>query len=293
MSDVFKSLIMEKGAAKRISAKIIPDNATNKNVTFKSSNSNVSTAKEGLSKGLLGALKSGVSIITATTEDGGHTDSINVRIVNPNVFWCQTGGWDFGLNSNGTVNTGSGECARTAIATMASINTNSIVYPTDVVVAEKLENKVTINGKDHIRGNNASSYSFAAFEQNSGTHKGFNSYKATNEPQILRIINSELSNGRAIVILTNGSGEHWVTVTGTTTGKFANNFSELKGVDPWYNGKNPNNPTYSDAHVALYYSNIEGKNGVIPLINGVPKQKDPRIDADFHNDLRVFTVNLS
>lgn len=45
------------------------------------------------------------------------------------------------------------------------------------------------------------------------------------------MINNELANDRSIVVKTDYSGVHWVTVTGTVTGQKATQFS-----DPRYNG---------------------------------------------------------
>ena len=64
------------------------------------------------------------------------------------------------------------------------------------------------------------------------------------------MVNNELANDRSVVVKTDYSGEHWVTVTGTVTGQKATQFSDLKGIDPWYNGTGNgsfynNNPQYS------------------------------------------------
>ena len=57
-------------------ATIVPDNATNKNVAWKSSNTSVATVVDGV----VSALKAGVATITVTTEDGGKTATCNVTV---------------------------------------------------------------------------------------------------------------------------------------------------------------------------------------------------------------------
>lgn len=54
---------------------VLPENATNKGVTWKASNSNAS-----VSGGMVTALKSGSCAITVTTNEGGFTDTCNITI---------------------------------------------------------------------------------------------------------------------------------------------------------------------------------------------------------------------
>ena len=64
-----------------MTATVSPDNASNKNVTWTSSNSEVAKVKNGK----VTALKAGTAIITATTEDGGKTATCEVK-VNPVII---------------------------------------------------------------------------------------------------------------------------------------------------------------------------------------------------------------
>ena len=59
-----------------LTATVAPTNATNKNVTWKTSNSVVATVTNGVVKGL----KEGTAIITVTTADGGKTASCTVTV---------------------------------------------------------------------------------------------------------------------------------------------------------------------------------------------------------------------
>lgn len=70
------SLSLEVGSTYRLTATVYPDNATNKNVTWTSSNSNIATVDDGL----VTAKAAGIAIITVTTEDGGKTASCTVTV---------------------------------------------------------------------------------------------------------------------------------------------------------------------------------------------------------------------
>ena len=59
-------------------ATVMPDNATNKAVTWSSNNGNVATVNE--TTGLVTAAGTGTATITATTVDGGHTATIAVTV---------------------------------------------------------------------------------------------------------------------------------------------------------------------------------------------------------------------
>ncbi len=146
------------------------------------------------------------------------------------TFWCQTGGWS-GLSGDGST-----ECARTASATMASINSGSIVTPNDTGAAMT---SVTVDGSVYaISGGYAHNYSTV-----NGAAQGFHSYGFSSQSDLLSAINTELSQNRsvAVKVTTNTGVQHWVTVTGTQDGKPAESFSDLMGVDPWYNGNNTAN----------------------------------------------------
>ena len=146
------------------------------------------------------------------------------------TFWCQTGGWS-GLSGDGST-----ERARTASATMASINSGSIVTPNDTGAAMT---SVTVDGSVYaISGGYAHNYSTV-----NGAAQGFHSYGFSSQSDLLSAINTELSQNRsvAVKVTTNTGVQHWVTVTGTQDGKPAESFSDLMGVDPWYNGNNTAN----------------------------------------------------
>ena len=71
-----KSIEVEKGKTETINAIITPENATIKGITWTSSNTNVATVTNGVVKGI----SAGTATITATTKDGGFTDTCEVTV---------------------------------------------------------------------------------------------------------------------------------------------------------------------------------------------------------------------
>lgn len=70
---------MAPNATKQLTAVVYPTNATNKNVTWTSNNNDIATVD---GTGLVTANAVGTATITATTEDGGHTDTCVVTVTN-------------------------------------------------------------------------------------------------------------------------------------------------------------------------------------------------------------------
>ena len=75
------SVELTEGDETTLTATVNPDNATNKNVTWKSSDSSVATVSDGK----VTALKAGTATITVTTEDGGKTATCEVKVNPKNV----------------------------------------------------------------------------------------------------------------------------------------------------------------------------------------------------------------
>lgn len=67
------------GDSIKLEAVVTPVNATNKNIIWNSSNENVCTVNDGM----VTAKKTGVSIITATSEDGGYTANCTFTVNQP------------------------------------------------------------------------------------------------------------------------------------------------------------------------------------------------------------------
>jgi len=74
------SLNMEIGQTHKLVATINPENASNKNVTYSSSNPEIATVD---GDGTVIGISQGTAVITVTTEDGNHTATCNVAVEVP------------------------------------------------------------------------------------------------------------------------------------------------------------------------------------------------------------------
>ena len=74
------SVELTEGDETTLIATVNPDNATNKNVTWKSSDSSVASVSDGR----VTALKTGTAMITVTTVDGGKTATCQVKVIKKN-----------------------------------------------------------------------------------------------------------------------------------------------------------------------------------------------------------------
>ncbi|MBQ3545904.1 MAG: Ig-like domain-containing protein [Lachnospiraceae bacterium] len=84
------SVTLSKGSTETLISTITPSTATNKNVKWSSSNTNVATVS---STGVITAIGIGTAVITVTTEDGNKTSSATVYVYEPNYRILGGGNW--------------------------------------------------------------------------------------------------------------------------------------------------------------------------------------------------------
>ena len=90
------TLNLATGASSQLTATVLPTNATNKSLTWSSSNPSVASVSNS---GLVTALSSGTSTITATTQDGGFTATAGVVVASASN--CNASGTILMLRYNG------------------------------------------------------------------------------------------------------------------------------------------------------------------------------------------------
>lgn len=89
------SMTLSKGSSETLTATVNPSNATNKSVTWKSSNTSVATVD---SYGKVTGVNAGTTTVTVTTVDGGKTATCTVTVVNGSIPGGDPEGFD---ESNG------------------------------------------------------------------------------------------------------------------------------------------------------------------------------------------------
>jgi len=96
------SATINLGGTQTLTATITPTNATNKAVTWSSSNTNVAT----ITNGIVTANAVGTTIITATTVDGGKTASCNVTVSNSQGTTSLNEGFNSVVGSSSSITSG-------------------------------------------------------------------------------------------------------------------------------------------------------------------------------------------
>ena len=71
------SVDLEVGQTRQVVASVVPSNATNQTINWWSQNQSVATVSQG---GLITAKSEGYSLVTATTDDGGHSYNVHVNV---------------------------------------------------------------------------------------------------------------------------------------------------------------------------------------------------------------------
>ncbi|ANQ52623.1 T9SS type A sorting domain-containing protein [Flammeovirga sp. MY04] len=89
-------LSIEEGNTDIVVASVLPNNASNTNVTYSSNNTSVASVNNS---GLITAVNAGTAVITVTTQDGGFTDQVNVTVTSASI--PPTGNGDCSATSGG------------------------------------------------------------------------------------------------------------------------------------------------------------------------------------------------
>ena len=71
------SVDLEVGQTRQLVASVVPPNATNQTINWWSQNQSIATVSQG---GLITAKSEGYSLVTATTDDGGHSYNVHVNV---------------------------------------------------------------------------------------------------------------------------------------------------------------------------------------------------------------------
>ena len=129
-----------------LSATVLPNNATNKNVTWSSSNVNVATVD---SNGVVSSVASGSATITVTTVDGGFTAQCSVSVTNRYAYFTLVSLAD---NNTFTLKNGS-----TAARSLSYSLDDGTTWSSFSLATGATQTIATINSGDTIimKGNNA------------------------------------------------------------------------------------------------------------------------------------------
>ena len=104
------TLSLEKGASETLTATVAPDNATNKAVTWSTSDANVATVSK---EGKVTARGAGTATITVKTTDGEKTATCAVTVTEPSGGGGGSGGGGSGGGGSGGGGSGGGESTPT------------------------------------------------------------------------------------------------------------------------------------------------------------------------------------
>lgn len=146
------------GSTIRLTANMTPTNATNKNVTWKSSNSSVATVD---ANGNVRGIRVGTVTITATTEDGNKVATKTIKVVKPTTKPTQNPG------QNPTQNPGQQTVSVTSVSISgaSTVNVGATIKLTATVQPTNATNKnvtwsssnpsiATVDANGNVRGVN-------------------------------------------------------------------------------------------------------------------------------------------
>ena len=121
------SITLTEGDSQTLTATVSPSNATNKNISWSSSNTSVATVNNGV----VTAIKAGTATITVTAEDGGKTATCQVT-VNAKVYNVESVSLD---KTNITLTEGDSETLTATVSPSNATNKNVIWKSSNTSVA--------------------------------------------------------------------------------------------------------------------------------------------------------------
>lgn len=170
-----------------LSATVLPNNATNKNVTWSSSNVNVATVD---SNGVVSSVASGSATITVTTVDGGFTAQCSVSVTNRYAYFTLVS-----LADNNTFTLTNGSNAARSLSYSLDDGTT---WSSFSLATRATQTIATINSGDTIimKGNNAQ----LANNYNTGCY-----FRGTQNYEVEGNISSLLNNNDTDTEITRGT----------------------------------------------------------------------------------------
>lgn len=176
------TLKLETGTSETLIATVSPENATNKNVTWTSSNESVATVNDGL----VTAVAPGTATITAKTKDGGFEASCEVTVSMPDVSdFVETDVSKIGENDIVIITTVNGENIYYAMSNDKGTSAAPSAIK-QVVMDGKILGDVPENIMWKVQKNNKGEYSFVVLggtnalyttDTNNGVRVGTNDNK--------------------------------------------------------------------------------------------------------------------
>lgn len=247
------------GEAETLVATVLPDNATNKSVTFESSRTTIATVK---SNGLVTAISAGTTTITVTTEDGSHSETCEVKVIekktiavtgvslNKNQLSLNVGEketikaivepddadnkkvtWESSNNAIATVLNGVVSAITTGSATITVTTVDGGYSETcEIVVIAKVQN-ISLNKTKLILASGNKETLIAIFNPPNTTNKEVT--WSSDKPEIAIVNNAgevtALSTGAATICVTTNDGGHTATcfvMVNPVTMKIETNFNQ-------------------------------------------------------------------
>ena len=188
--------VVTVGGTINLTAKVSPDNATNKSVNWTSSNNRVATVD---SSGYVRGISAGKVTITATTVDGGHKATYEITV---NAETTKT---NTSASNNSANNSSSSKSQKPATVHVTSVN---ISGTNRVLVGQ------SINLSANVSPGNA-------------TNKGIS--WSSNNPSVARVEQNGrvtgVNDGTATITVTTSDGNHQASITVTVSSTYSITFT--------------------------------------------------------------------